>query len=104
MPYPKPAPLSDYKNLLPYSSQLFGVYQPILGLRANSGKARVNRASQAAVKQVISGLAASPGIHALHAASPGAISPLVHVPSARRQWPRKDIRSPASDWRKPKVG
>lgn len=35
---------SDFKGILPYATELFGVYQPLLGWKANQAKLRVDRA------------------------------------------------------------
>ncbi len=35
--------LKDYKGILPYASELFGVYQPLLGWRSAIIKDRYNR-------------------------------------------------------------
>src|SRR5579864_3591472 len=80
MPFPKAQPLSSYANVLPYASQLFGVYQPILGLRSNSAKARVNKAAMVAVQHVVDALAAHPGVQAMSASAHRPVLPTDHIP------------------------
>jgi hypothetical protein len=57
----KPTDLEAFRYTLPYSSQMFGVYQPILGLKSRRAMARVDRASHAAAKHVVRALAARSG-------------------------------------------
>ena len=70
----------------PYASQLFGVYQPLLGLRSRSAKERVNLAAQTAVKQVVNALESNALVHASHAASPGPIGPDAQVSHGPPSW------------------
>jgi hypothetical protein len=83
---PKLTDFDKYRYDLPYASQMFGVYQPLLGLRSRFTKQRVNRASFAAVKQVIKALASSSEVKQVHASSPGALGPDTPVPSKAPNW------------------
>src|SRR5688500_10266407 len=44
--------LTDYQGILPYASELFGVYQPLLGWRSRRIKERYDKLRSALYEQV----------------------------------------------------
>lgn len=52
MPKP-PTNLNNYRGVLPYSSEIFGIYQPLLGWKSNRIETRVDQASLARAASIV---------------------------------------------------
>lgn len=46
----------EFKGTFPYSSELFGVFQPILGWKANTGKLKVVKETEKRIKTLVEGM------------------------------------------------
>ena len=67
--------LDDYKGTLPYASELFGVYQPLLGWKSKRRQKRVHRELLQTLEQVIAGIRGDTRIRKAVAAA-GAVDPV----------------------------
>jgi hypothetical protein len=67
--------LDEYKGTLPYASELFGVYQPLLGWKSKRRQKRVHRELLQTLEHVIAGIRGDTRIRRAVAAS-GAVDPV----------------------------
>ncbi len=71
--------LDKFKGVLPYATELRGVYQPILGWEARFARARVNRETMARTAALIPSLALDPRYQLAPDYRPGTSRPLLHL-------------------------
>src|SRR5262245_2933688 len=48
--------LSRFKGLLPYASELMGIYQPLLGWRSKLRRMRISQEAMASLRQVLTSM------------------------------------------------
>jgi hypothetical protein len=81
-----PADLSEFTGILPYSSELMGIYQPLIGWQGRQGRERVDRERSLLAAAVTNAILADQLVRAGIAREPRAFSPNDIVPPQLPSW------------------
>ncbi len=88
--------LDGYKGILPYASELFGVYQPLMGWKSRLRHERVHRETLQHLKHAIDGMKGDQRIRAIvKSAKP--LDPTIQLPARVPSWLQSTAASAARD-------
>src|SRR5262245_2652944 len=86
-----PGSLDKFKNTLPYATELFGVYQPLIGWKARQALTRIDKQANDALDATVSGMALDPRVQTLAVASLKPVLPTVSTGIRLPLWLKSQI-------------